>query len=81
MSTLGWLTNYKVYMKKTLILLASLPFFFLSCTDKKAEAEKKKEQEIQQQIESVEKDIESVVEDIEKEAEEIEQQLDELDNL
>lgn len=68
-------------MKRTLILLATLPLFLMSCTDKKAEAEKKKEIEITQQIESVEKDLENVVDDVEKEAKEIEAALNELDNL
>jgi iron only hydrogenase large subunit-like protein len=68
-------------MKRALILLATLPLFFMSCTDKKAEAEKKKEIEITQQIESVEKDLENVVDDVEKEAKEIEAALNELDNL
>jgi len=42
----------------------------MSCTDKKAKAKKKKETEINQQIESVE-----------KEAKEIEKALNELDNI
>jgi len=68
-------------MKKTLILLASIPFFLMSCTDKKAEAQKKKELEVIQQIESVEKEIEHAVDEIEKEANEIENALKELDNI
>lgn len=68
-------------MKRTLILLATLPLFLMSCTDKKAEAEKKKELEVTQQIEAVENDIENVVDDVEKEANAIENELKELENL
>lgn len=68
-------------MKKTFILLGTLPFFLFSCTDKKAEAQKKNETEIKQQIEAVEKDIEHIVDDVEKEAKEIENALKELDNI
>lgn len=68
-------------MKKTLLLLVTLPLFLVSCTDKKAEAAKKKELKVNQQIETVEKDLEHIVEDVEKEANEIENALKELDNL
>ena len=68
-------------MKKIVVLVLAASFFLGACIDKKAEAEKKKEAEVEQQVENIEKEIDSEIETLEKEAEEIDSAINELDNL
>ncbi|TCI94856.1 hypothetical protein [Tenacibaculum sp. M341] len=68
-------------MKKIFVTVLMVSAFMVSCGDKKAEEQKKKEVELEQQIESVDKEVNQDVESLEKDAKEIENALDELDNL
>ncbi|MEW7277377.1 hypothetical protein ABW636_02130 [Aquimarina sp. 2201CG1-2-11] len=72
-------------MKKTLLIMAAIFCFLVACVDKKAEEEKKKAAELNQQIETLDQEINQEVnqglESLEKEAQEIDNSLNELDNL
>ncbi|WP_159090770.1 hypothetical protein [Aquimarina aquimarini] len=71
-------------MKKILLTLFVMSFCLMSCTDKKAEQEKKEAAELNQQIETVKEEAEETtqeLESLEKEAKEIDNALNELDNL
>lgn len=67
-------------MKRVIILLA-IPFIFISCIDKKVEEQKKKDEQIHQQIQEIEKIADESIEVLTKESDAIESALNELDNL
>ncbi|WP_442266772.1 hypothetical protein ACSIGC_03470 [Tenacibaculum sp. ZS6-P6] len=68
-------------MKKNFLIVLMFSFIAFACGDKKAEEEKKKAVELEQQIEAVSKEVDENVDSLQKEAEEIENELKALDNL